>query len=108
MKYQTRIKIRADGMIEFLGDVCPVDLPLEKATRRRVSTILPTQSAKRIAFRLLRFVAGDRGAVAAWTRTWAGPWRATILRTGDTELFDDRQAAIDWEYSVINSPKFEL
>ena len=104
-----RIRIRADGQIEWLGDVCPIDLPLDgKPTKRRVSTILPVNTVKRAFFRLIRQVAGDGGRLAAWTRTWAGPWRATILATGQNETFSDRQAAIDWEYSILNSPNFEL
>lgn len=102
------ITIRPDGTVEFLGDVCPVDLPLANRRRRRVSTIQPVSVLKRAAFRILRRVAGDTGRIAAWTRTWTGPWRATILATGQSEVFLDRQAAINWEYEVINSPRFEL
>lgn len=103
-----RIKIRTDGQIEWLGKL-PIDLPLDGTpTKRRVSTILPVNPVKRAFFRLIRQVAGDDGRPAAWTRTWAGPWRATILATGQSAVFDNRQAAIDWEYEILNSPKFEL
>ena len=102
------ITILPSGEIEFLGDQCPVDLPLANAVRRRVSTIHPTQCWKRVAFLTLRLLCGDRGLAAAFTRKWKGPWRATILATGQSAVFENRQAAIDWEYEVLTGPRFEL
>ncbi|HXJ55423.1 MAG TPA: hypothetical protein VNU68_02050 [Verrucomicrobiae bacterium] len=102
------ITILPDGTVEFLGDTCPLDLPLANPVRRRVSTIQPTVWWKRTAFLFLRRVCGERGRVAAFTRRWKGPWKAVILATGQSAVFDSRQAAIDWEYQVLTGPKFDL
>jgi hypothetical protein len=106
---QMIINIEPDGQISFLGDLpAGLDLPLANPRRRRVSTIQPVSLAKRWAFLFLRKVAGDTGRVAAWTRTWKCKWRATILATGQTAVFENRQAALDWEYEILTGPKFEL
>lgn len=103
----TIINVDEHGRIEFIGDTCPLNLPLGKIRRRRLSTIRPERFAKRLAFLFCR-LAGDRGRVAQWTRTWAGPWRCRILSTGQTEVFDLRQAAVDWEMEIVSAPKFDL
>jgi hypothetical protein len=96
------ITINTDGSIEFLGDTCPLDLPLANAVRRRVSVIEPTKFWKKKAFQILRRVAGETGAAAAFTRRWSGPWRVTILATGQTEVFQERSDAIAWEINLLN------
>ncbi len=101
------ITLEPDGRVSFIGDL-PIELPLADTVRRRVSTIQPAHKRKRIAFLLLRTVFGEAGRVAAFTRTWSGPWRVTILATGETAVFLDRQAAVDWELEVLNPPLFDL
>jgi hypothetical protein len=104
----TVINITKEGNLEFIEGQMPLALPLGDGTSRRVSTIRPERFAKRTAFLFLRRLAGERGRIAAWTRTWAGPWRCVILATGQTEVFDQRQAAIDWELEILTDPKFDL
>jgi hypothetical protein len=96
------ITILPSGEIEFLGDICPIDLPLGKTVRRRVSTIQPLCLWKRLAFLFLRRVCGEQGRVAAFTRKWSGPWTARILATGQTHTFNTRARAIAWEIEVLN------
>lgn len=113
MKTKTQVlQIDNDGNVEFIGstnDDCPIPgLELGNGKTRRLSTIRPERRIKRTAFVVLRKIFGDRGRIADWTRTWAGPWRCVILSTGETEVFDNRQAAVDWEYEIITEPKFEL
>jgi len=95
------IFIEPDGSVSFLGDVCPLDLPLANPIRRRASNIRPVRFWKRMAFVLCRLVAGERGRAADWTRTWSGPWRATILATGQGAVFERRSEAVAWEIGVI-------
>lgn len=102
------ITILTDGQVQFLGDVPPVDIPLGKIKRRRVSVIWPVNFWKRMAFLFLRRRFGDRGRVADWTRRWSGPWKATILATGDSYVAESRQACIDWELETLRGPRFEL
>ncbi len=96
-----KIKIRNDGMIEFLGDTCPLDLPLENPVRRRASTIRPVRFIKRMAFRILRTVCGDTGRAAAFTRTWGGPWRVVILATSQTYTAPTRAECVAWEIEQL-------
>jgi hypothetical protein len=95
------ITINPDGTVEFLGDTCPVDLPLSNPIKRRVSTIQPLNAWKRRAFLFLRYVCSDRGRVAAYTRTWSGPWTAVILATGQTYTAQSRADCIAWEIEQL-------
>ncbi len=95
------ITINPDGSVEFLGDTCPVDLPLIHPMRRRVSRIEPQPFWRRVAFKSLRLVAGETGRVAAFIRTWSGPWTARILATGQTQTFNARAEAIAWEIEQL-------
>ena len=104
----TVINITEDGNIEFIEGQMPFDLHLGKGVRRRLSRIVPASPWKRVAFYTLRFLCGERGRAAAFTRTWKGPWRMTILSTGQTEVFDLRQAAVDRELEIITAPRFDL
>ena len=94
------------GDVQFLGDICPVDLPLVKLKRIRVSTIQPLTAPKRCLFRLIRFLFGDQGRIAAWTRRWVGPWKAVILATGQSAVFENRDQAVMWEMRCLESEDF--
>lgn len=94
------ILIKPDGSIEFVGDE-PTLEALGHAVKRRASRIVPVAMGKRIAFRVLRFVFGDRGRVADWTRRWRGPWRATIIGKPWTFTARTREACLAWERTVI-------
>ncbi len=105
----TTVTVLPNGDVQFLGEDL-FDLPLGKIRRRRLSTIRPTCVWKLIAFLYLRRVCGEQGRVAAFTRKWKGPWRATILATGEAAVFEKRSDAIGWEIETINGhlPNFDL
>lgn len=46
---------------------------------RRASRVEPAALGRRLVFLALRKAFGDGGRVAAWTRTWRGPWRARMF-----------------------------
>lgn len=96
------ITILPTGEVQFLGDTPPVDLPLGPSVRLRVSTIRPVRFLKRMAFVFFRTVFGETGRVAAFTRTWSGPWRAVILATRQSAVFEKRAEAIRWEEQTLN------
>jgi len=103
------ITISKDGKsVEFIEGQSSLDLPLGNGRRTRLSHIRPEKFWKKAAFILLRKVFGDRGRIAEWSRTWRCEWRCTIITTGDSAVFENRQAAVDWEYETITSPRFEL
>lgn len=101
MKYQ--LKIKRDGTLEFLG-APPPGLKLPGATtRRRFSEIVPVNPALRVLFRVLRWVFGEEGRVAEWTRTWRCRWEAMILRgpmCGTRKRSPYRQELLHWERQV--------
>jgi hypothetical protein len=100
-KYQIRIK--KDGMIEFLT---PPPFAIGSIQHKtRWSEILPCNLELYIWFRILRFLFGERGKVAQWTRRWKCRWRMTVLETGYTETSDDRQALVDKEHELFFKPK---
>jgi hypothetical protein len=70
---------------------------------RRASFILPVHPIKRRAFKALRWMFGDKGKVAAWTRRWRGPWEAYIIATGESKVFPRRISCLLWEEQRINA-----
>ena len=102
------INITPEGNLEFVEGQMPLDLPLGNGTRRRLSHMRPEVFWKKIAFILLRKIFCDRGNVEFLTRKWKGPWRATIISTGQTEVFNSRGEAIMWELEILNGALFDL
>lgn len=102
------LKLKPDGTVESIGN--PLGLPFARGARkRRLSTITPWLAPiKGPAFRILRLVFGDDGRVAAWTRTWRGPWIVRILATGEWTVREKRADCIDWEIEQLSGPKFDL
>jgi hypothetical protein len=70
----------------------------------RGSYILPISRPKRWAFRLFRRLFGETGRVAAWTRSWRGPWRVDLGPSAGPVIqpFTNRQDAIDAEIVWLN------
>ena len=99
-KYQAKIK--RDGTLEFLGKP-PPGFVMPGTKRVRFSEIVPQYFEPRWVFRLLRWIFGEDGRVAAWTRTWRIPWEATILigpARGLRRRSMDREFLIHWEQQV--------
>jgi hypothetical protein len=96
---------KPNGDIEFLGGGQHagklLHLPLGTMRKRRVSIIEPLWEPKRTLFRLLRHAFGDEGKVAAYTRTWRGPWKCRILATGAWSVFEYRSNALRWEEQQV-------
>ena len=93
------INVLPDGTAETLGDV---DMPDSVVvSKRRASTIEPANELKWVAFKLLRFVFGEEGKVAEWTRGWRGPWKCTITGSGLTHIERFRVACVRWEQQRI-------
>lgn len=95
----TIITIKQTGEVQWIGDAMPI--PVTIVERKRLSTIEPFDTVKRDAFRLLRFMFGEQGRVAAWTRKWRGLWLVTILETGEWSVFRKRANAVRWELEKL-------
>lgn len=90
----------------FIRCIATDALPLHelgKVKLTRLSHITPLFLPKRAVFRLLRFLFGDAGRVARWTRTWRCVWKARMVRCGEWSVFLDRPRAIRWELEHLNS-----
>jgi hypothetical protein len=88
------------------GDVSLQQFFPEPVTRTRASRIEPVSLVKRLCFRALRRLGGDRGRIAAWTRRWQGPWRATLLSTGATFTHPQRSECIRWEIQQLTNHSY--
>ena len=65
----------------------------------RASHIQPSYWRFRVPFRLLRFVFGDEGRIADWTRNWSVAWRINLTPVGGPILgsYVSRSLAINDE-----------
>jgi hypothetical protein len=91
--------ITNSGHLLTLGN--PLGLP-GVVESKRWSEIIPCSIPKRIAFRVLRYLFGERGRVAQWTRGWRTTWQMTVLSTGYTARCNDRQSLIQLEHEQFN------
>jgi hypothetical protein len=88
----------SDTLEEIAGTIgCEVN-------RRRFSHVVPAHFIKRQAFRVLRFIVGERGHIATWCRSWYGPWQ---VRFADRPFYvafthQSRRVCIEWEVARLN------
>jgi hypothetical protein len=73
-------------------------------SRKRASHVWPVHPAKRVAFRILRALFGERGHIAAWCRSWRGPWEVRFANNPGKVVFThpSRRVCIGWEIATIN------
>jgi hypothetical protein len=100
------VTIEDDGNLTFLAtESSDVFLELGRVITRRASHVYPSKWWKRVIFRLLRTLTPDAGRIAAWTRTWQGPWLVDTKPTAGVVLggrWMNRQGAIDAEVVFLN------
>ena len=95
---KTFISLTKQGtMTSFEGDF---PLPLKGEKVKRISHVLPANPLKRAAFRILRFLFGDKGRIADWTRRWKGPW-IVVINGIEIGTFNNRQEAISYERELV-------
>lgn len=97
-----RIKIKPNGTLEFLGEP-PPGFPVHMAERTRFSEILPVPHLRWLAFRIIRWMFGEKGRVSNWTRTWKCRWYCVILRgrqRGAVRISNNRSELLEWEEQV--------
>ena len=100
------VTIDEDGNNVFLKtDATDCFLEQGEVITRRASHVLPVAFWKRQAFRLLRTLVPDTSRLAAWSRTWRGPWLVDTAPTAGVILqgrWANRQDAIDAEVEFLN------
>lgn len=99
------MRIRKDGVIEWLSPPPGFSIPVLKQTRTRFSEIVPCFACHPflyLAFRIIRFIFGEgKWWIPEWTRRWVCTWRCTILRGPSKGMFKEgglRCVLIDWEH----------
>jgi len=105
-----RFLLNKQGEIEWLTRP-PVPFTVIPKRKVRFSEIVPTNIALFIAFRIIRFLCGEDGVMAIWTRQWVCNWKLIVLigpHRGVTMLDDNRQALVDFEHELFCQPKFKL
>jgi len=104
MKHTVKINKRT-GQISWLT-APPFKVTTEHTVRQRFSEIVPSNPMPRLWFRILRFVFGESGRVAEWTRSWLVSWRGEILQgphKGETRESGVREFIIEWEYEKFST-----
>jgi hypothetical protein len=95
-----------NGNLTFLAtDSADCFLELGTVITRRASHVFPANFWKRQAFRILRILVSDTSRLAAWSRTWRGPWLVDTKPTAGVVLngrWMNRQDAIDAEVEFLN------
>ena len=101
------LKVAADGSIEGIGHAnafAAAGLAELGFTHvRRASHVEPVGKWRRRWFHCLRWVFGERGQVAAWTRRWDCRWLVNLLPVGGPYLgpYDQRADAIAAEVAWL-------
>ena len=92
--------IRNGTITGFADEIRLNGLDVRHQTKSRVSSVLPSTPVKKALFRLLRALCEDNSSLAAWTRTWRGPWTVQIDRK-NYGPFKARHQAIAFEKQEI-------
>lgn len=71
---------------------------------KRASHVWPVHPVKRLAFRVLRSLFGERGRTAEWCRRWRGPWEVRFADSPRVVAFThkSRRVCIAWEVMQLN------
>lgn len=99
------VHITEDGTIRFLVNEDSKPFLTEDAVVRRASHVEPTQAILRLLFHGLRFIFGEKGWMADFTRRWPCEWRINLSPIHGPILpgtYCNRQAAIDAEVLYLN------
>lgn len=88
------ITIHDDGTMTSLGN--PLGLPVTES--KRWSTIKPVSPTLRLLFNTVRYLFGDKGRMADWTRRWPCMWELHIPSLNYGARSNSRAALVDIEH----------
>jgi len=109
VKQRKVIRVSPTGQMTFLADPALMALASKgEAKIRRASHVEPTHTILRLTFHVLRWLCGEGGKIAAWTRRWNVAWRVNLAPSAGPVLgpFCDRPAAINAEVAWLQSNNF--
>lgn len=99
------VTIHPDGTVRFLVSEGSSPLLSDGAVVRRASHVEPVSLPLRWLFHGLRFIWGEYGWVAKFTRAWPCMWRINLAPIGGPVMpvtYRNRQDAIDREVEWLN------
>lgn len=103
---EVTISINDDGSVHFLDtNAATCFKTLGSAVLKRASHVEPNQLLLRAVFHTLRYMFGDKGWMATFTRYWPCAWRVNVSPLNGPILpgtWRDRQQAIDAEVTWLN------
>ena len=77
---------------------------LQNVQARRAAWVEPASGGLRLVFHLLRWLFGDQGRVATWTRRWPCRWQVDLRPVGGasgSSTFLTRDAALAYEADYV-------
>ena len=92
MRHATIVVTKSD--MHFFTDDSDLAMKLaggSTGASARVGRIEPVSLLLRTAFTALRYVFGDEGWIADWTRSWDCRWRVNLTAVGDQIYYFDEQ-----------------
>lgn len=99
-----KIKVLSDGTVRFLVSEGMSPFLTPDATVRRASHVEPDGYIARLGFHALRFIFGEKGWMADFTRRWPCLWRINLSPTNGPILpgrWRDRREAISAEIQYL-------
>lgn len=99
------IKLDEDGAMRFLVNEDTAGFVTTDSQVRRASHVEPDSLILRGVFHTLRFMFGEKGRMAQFTRIWPCIWRTNLAPSGGPILPDrwrDRNQAIEAEIAYLN------
>lgn len=88
-----------ESEVSTVGEMPPVIIGLGQPTKERASHVVPLRPHTRAIFYWLRNHLGSLGT--RLSRHLPGPWKATIIETGEIFISHSRQRCIQWEVNEL-------
>ena len=98
------VSISEEGVCRFLVNESTESFLTDTSVIRRASHVEPVWEPARVLFHLLRRFFGEKGRVAAFTRTWPCLWQVNMAPIGGPVLsgeWRNRESAIDAEIRYL-------
>jgi hypothetical protein len=99
------IKLDEDGVTRFLVNADTAEFLTDTSIVKRASHVEPDRFILRILFHGIRYMFGENGRMANFTRVWPCIWRTNLAPSGGPilpERYRNRKDAIDAEIAYLN------
>lgn len=106
MPNHVTFSIDEDGNTRFLVNELSQSFVTDESTVKRASHVVPWNPILRCAFKIIRYIVGETGSVAEWTRQWSCLWQVNLSPVGGPIIpieWTSREAAINFEITWLES-----